>query len=311
VVDEALDEATARQGRRVTSSLCPGPTRETVSGFSRYQNTVASLPPGEQQKLRLLAQRIVRSYQRGCRPIREVRLIGHADRDVQRGRQFENRISHERALAVRHALERLIGNRAISSRIRWDVRGVGSSQLVVQNPRTEAERRRNRRVDISSEGPAFPLRAFFSATPRPTFVLAAAPAVATAPIAAAEALIAALLATVALLVIIQLMPHISRSVEDILRRIQVLMAKMLDSVNQAVEGIEDLIRKNTRAGMRCSAEVIAFRELTRQLINELTSPRPADPIAQQQRVFRIANVAQKWREAMQALLECLISAGAT
>jgi outer membrane protein OmpA-like peptidoglycan-associated protein len=147
VVDEALDAVT-RGRRSVTSPLCPGPTRLTVSGFPRYQNTAASLPPSEQQKLRLLAQRIVRSYQGGCRPIQVVRLIGHADRDVQRGRPFESRISRERALAVRHALERLIDNRVISSRIRWDVYGTGSSQLVVQNPRPEGERSRNRRVEV-------------------------------------------------------------------------------------------------------------------------------------------------------------------
>ena len=138
---EVFDEAVASPG-------CPGPTREVIVGFPRYQNTPASLPPVEQQKLRRLAQAIVRSYQRGCRPIRVVRLVGHADRDVQRGHPFENRISRERALAVRQELERLISNRAISSRIRWDVQGAGSSQLVAQIPRTEAERRRNRRVEI-------------------------------------------------------------------------------------------------------------------------------------------------------------------
>jgi len=154
--------------------------------------------------------------------------------------------------------------------------------------------------------------AFFSVTSRPTIVLAAAPAAAAAgAAAAAEALMMALLATIALLVIIMLMPHISRTVEEILRKIQVLMAGILDAVNEAVEGIEDLIRRNPKAGMRCSAEVIAFRELTRQLTDALTSPRPADPVAQQQQVNRASNLFKKWQEALRSLLDCLMSAGAT
>jgi len=154
--------------------------------------------------------------------------------------------------------------------------------------------------------------AFFPATSRPVIVLAAAPALpALAAGAAAEALMLALLATIALLVLIMLMPHISRSVEEILRKIQVLMAQLLDTVNEAVEGIEDLIRRNARAGMRCSAEIIAFRELTRQLTDALTSPRPVDPVAQQQQVIRTSNLFKQWQQALQALLNCLISAGAT
>jgi hypothetical protein len=151
--------------------------------------------------------------------------------------------------------------------------------------------------------------AFFPATSRPAIVFTAAPALAAG--AAAEALMLALLATMALLVLIMLMPHISRSVEEILRKIQVLMAQLLDTVNEAVEGIEDLIRRNARAGMRCSAEIIAFRELTRQLTDALTSPRPVDPVAQQQQVIRTSNLFKQWQQALQALLSCLISAGAT
>ncbi len=155
--------------------------------------------------------------------------------------------------------------------------------------------------------------AFFSGTARPAIVLAAAPAAAGAAVAAAavEAMMLALLATIALLVIIMLLPHVSRTIEEILRKIQVLMAQLLDAVNEAVEGIEDLIRRNPRAGMRCSGAVTAFRQLTRQLIDALTSPRPADPVAQQQQIIRTSNLAKEWQRALQALLDCLLSAGAT
>lgn len=134
---------------------CPMRTRIIVSGFSRYQNSVASLPQSERQKVRNIAGLIVRSYQPGCRPIRAVQLVGHADYDPFRERRepgFMMRISRARALAVKQALERLINNRAISSRIAWDVRGVGASQLVVRNPITEAGHRHNRRVEIWPSG---------------------------------------------------------------------------------------------------------------------------------------------------------------
>jgi tyrosinase len=131
---------------------CPASTTATVGGFPRYQNTVASLPRAEQEKIRTAARLILRSFQPGCGPILTVRLVGHADRDLvreQREPGFMVKISHERALAVRHALERLINRPSVSSRITWDVQGAGSSQLVIQNPANELQRRRNRRVVIA------------------------------------------------------------------------------------------------------------------------------------------------------------------
>src|SRR5262249_14444875 len=115
---------------------CPTPRRETVSGFSRYSNSVASLPPSEQTKVKNLANMILKSFQPGCQPILTVRRVGHADRDLGRERRepgFMMKISRERALAVRRTVERIINNRAISSRIGWVVAGAGASQLAVPN----------------------------------------------------------------------------------------------------------------------------------------------------------------------------------
>jgi len=116
--------------------------RETVSGFSRYSNAI---PPQEKAKILKLAQLIVQSY-RSKRPIRTVRLVGHADRDVQRGTNFEKKISGDRALVVQQALIRSIDNRTISSRINWQRVSAGASQLIVKNPTTEEARAQNRRV---------------------------------------------------------------------------------------------------------------------------------------------------------------------
>ena len=141
--------ATAHEQEWEQARHCPGPRRETVSRFPRYQNAVRSLPPPEQQKIRSFANLIRQSFRPGCQPIRTVRLMGHADRDIQRGPAFEKRLSVDRARAVEQALKGLIGSPAISSRIAWQPDGVGASSLIVPNPRTEPERALNRRVEIS------------------------------------------------------------------------------------------------------------------------------------------------------------------
>jgi outer membrane protein OmpA-like peptidoglycan-associated protein len=133
------------------ATACPGPTNVIVSGFTRYSNAVASLPSVEQAKIRSIAGLIVRSHAPSCSPILTVRLVGHADRDLQREHRqpgFMMRVSQARATAMKRALELLINNRAISSRITWDVRGAGASRLIVPNPGTEPQRARNRRVEV-------------------------------------------------------------------------------------------------------------------------------------------------------------------
>ncbi|HJZ96232.1 MAG TPA: hypothetical protein VKE70_06980, partial [Candidatus Solibacter sp.] len=48
---------------------CPSPSRQTVSGFPRYRNTFASLPPLEQQNVRNIARRIAQSFRPGCQAL--------------------------------------------------------------------------------------------------------------------------------------------------------------------------------------------------------------------------------------------------
>ncbi len=118
--------------------------RETVSGFSRYSNAV---PPKERVKIARIAQMIIQSHRSG-QPIRTVRLVGHADRDVQRGASFERKISGDRALEVKKQLINSIGSPTISSRISWRIQSLGANQIVIKNPKNEYEIRYNRRVDI-------------------------------------------------------------------------------------------------------------------------------------------------------------------
>ncbi len=160
-LEELLDRLELQESGAYESALsaeqlegapCPGPVRETVSRFSRYKNSIAALPATERAKLAKIAGLIVTSFRGGCQRI-IVRLVGHADRDLAKERRqpgFLASISRQRALAVRQALERLINDRTISSRIDWDVTGVGASSLVVPDPENKPESLRalNRRVEM-------------------------------------------------------------------------------------------------------------------------------------------------------------------
>jgi len=127
---------------------CPHPAQATISRFPRYAETLESLPAAERQKIREIAGIILRSHQPGCEPILQVDLVGHADRDFQRGPGFEQAISTRRTLKLQRALQQLIGNQAISSRIAWQARGLGARRLAILNPKNESERARNRRVEV-------------------------------------------------------------------------------------------------------------------------------------------------------------------
>jgi carboxypeptidase C (cathepsin A)/outer membrane protein OmpA-like peptidoglycan-associated protein len=131
---------------------CPEEVYETVSGFHRYSNSVDALPPNEQQKVRMLADRIVRSFQADCQRIGTVKMIGHADRDPIRESAepgFELRVSIERAEAIEAALRKRINSQSISSGLNWQRSGMGSTVPVVSNPATEVDRSRNRRVEVT------------------------------------------------------------------------------------------------------------------------------------------------------------------
>jgi hypothetical protein len=136
--------------------VCPSPANATISGFGRYGSSVAGLPATERTKLAAVARAIRASAAAGCKFLGSVRLVGHADRDLQRGPAFERKISGDRAEQVRQALIQAVADPAISGRIQWDVQAAGASQLVNPSPQTEAQRAQNRRVGITvaqSAGP--------------------------------------------------------------------------------------------------------------------------------------------------------------
>ncbi len=97
-------------------------------------------------------------------------ISGHADRDLRPNNphrkpgethaQYEMRISEQRAIAARSLLKakirqlaRTSGTTALINELLFDPRrkeivAMGASDLLVQNPSSETERRLNRRVEI-------------------------------------------------------------------------------------------------------------------------------------------------------------------
>lgn len=148
-----------RSSRLARARVVPHP-RITVSGYPPYSNSVRALPSSEQRKIESVARLIVSSLSRGGPPVHRIRLHGHADADTPRRPSFEKRIGLARAQQMRSALSSAIDRIAaslpgrapplplFSSRIDWRVSSTGASRLAVPNARTEAERARNRRVDI-------------------------------------------------------------------------------------------------------------------------------------------------------------------
>lgn len=147
-----------RSSRLARAKVVP-PLRITVSGYPRYSNAVRALPSSEQRKIESVARLIVSSLSRAGPPVHRIRLHGHADADTPRRPSFEKRIGLARAQQMRSALSSAIDRIAaslpgpaplplFSSRIDWRISSAGASRPAAPNARTEAERARNRRVDI-------------------------------------------------------------------------------------------------------------------------------------------------------------------
>jgi hypothetical protein len=103
------------------------------------------------------------------------------------------------------------------------------------------------------------------------------------------------------------MPDVSGAVQAIRRIIAVIASatvaaatiqEMEDSVTTVVDAIEEAVRANPRAAMRCSRELLAFRNLTQQLLDILRNygqPNVPPP----------AGTMRLWQQAVDALLRCL------
>jgi hypothetical protein len=139
--------------QRLFAQLSEGQPDETVFGYSVHHDRV---PLEEDAKLRRLAQRIVDSYDTA--PITVVTIVGHADKELSVPGDAARRLSEENHSKARAAevKQRLIGfikqlrpkGQMALDRTVFNASGVGATRLIVTNPRTEQDRRRNRRVEI-------------------------------------------------------------------------------------------------------------------------------------------------------------------
>lgn len=131
-------------------SSCPPVSTQSriVNGWTQYRRQVRELPPDQQAKLRQVSNDIRMSYRPGCQPVRKVQIHGYADVDTPPNPKREKQMSDERAQMVRDWLQKDVGS-SIATQINWkETQGFGATKLKAQ-PTTEANRRQNRRVEIS------------------------------------------------------------------------------------------------------------------------------------------------------------------
>jgi outer membrane protein OmpA-like peptidoglycan-associated protein len=148
--DSPLSEMESPSGR------CPIDTLTVIRGFNQYSDDILLLPPSQQTKLAVIATDIASSQSGapGVTPVTQVLVVGHADLDAAREKRepgFVQFMSEKRALAV---FEDLFCKVTAKTRprvpdVRWMAVGRGAKTLAVSNPRTEAERKCNRRVEIT------------------------------------------------------------------------------------------------------------------------------------------------------------------
>jgi flagellar motor protein MotB len=128
---------------------------KVIDGYPEYATGLDQLEPLQRQALLLAAQTIVRSYDTPC-PIKAVVVIGHADKALRKPLQeraaFELEISQLRASSARNALlseVRRVAYDAHFSKVLLSVaEGVGNHRPVVHNAATEAQMKKNRRIEI-------------------------------------------------------------------------------------------------------------------------------------------------------------------
>jgi len=134
---------------------CPAESPNIIRGFSRYSDDIKLLPNDQQNKLENIAREITISLSGDPRtpPVTQVVIVGHADLDAPRERSepgFLQLLSQKRALAVSNfLLSRGARVERVSPPPFLLNIGRGARALAVSNPRTEAERKCNRRVEIT------------------------------------------------------------------------------------------------------------------------------------------------------------------
>jgi hypothetical protein len=133
-------------------------TQFTISGFPEYEVSPEKLPEEQQHLITRIADQVVASFASNT-PFVAFSVKGHADRalrkPVEQREEFERGISQRRAQAAESALLSEIARLGRGTPQEADLKliehraiGVGSTERLMENPRTESEMRLNRRVEI-------------------------------------------------------------------------------------------------------------------------------------------------------------------
>jgi hypothetical protein len=128
---------------------------------------------------------------------------------------------------------------------------------------------------------------------RPTVILVAGPA--AIPLAVVA------LALFAMILVIVAAPVIVRAGSDILEGLKALMVAMGDAVRAVEQALEDLIKDNPRAGMKCSDALLEFRSATAELLNTLAGQSDPWPV----KVPEVKQALGRWVKAVNELCQCL------
>jgi hypothetical protein len=125
-----------------------------IDGFDEYADVPS---PENQLKLQGFAAAIAAS-EVSPEPIQVVNVIGHADRalklpvDQRQAKEMEVSVNRAEKAAqlIRDAMAAVPGGAAAVDAVQIMTSGVGSRQLKVQSPASEADMRKNRRVEITT-----------------------------------------------------------------------------------------------------------------------------------------------------------------
>jgi outer membrane protein OmpA-like peptidoglycan-associated protein len=136
-----------------SGSRCPPDKPYTITGFARYSDDTTLLPVEQKEKLASIVREILASNSGTptAKPVKQVYVLGHADLDLAseaRHPGFLQLVSERRAQSVMTELKCRLGG-SFPGGAETIVVGRGARDLAVRTARTEAERRCNRRVEIT------------------------------------------------------------------------------------------------------------------------------------------------------------------
>ena len=152
-LEQALQELQVQKMPPIVVQPCPSTSRPIVRVIRGFATGKSNLTLAQRGEVRQLALMIVRSFNKGCQPIRNIRIIGHTD---DTGSDAVNiNVGRKRAIAVRSEMKGVVDSILTVSSIMSGIplptfappASPGESQPAVPNT-SAANRAQNRRVVV-------------------------------------------------------------------------------------------------------------------------------------------------------------------